>query len=116
MNAMFFLATLQTNHGGWSARPCVLVFVAAVGVALWIRSVGRGDTRTGGDSQKPFISGNDLANPEDARVAASHMYWGFLEALRGYYSRLMEFHSGVLTDYVMWFLVVLAVLMAAGWA
>lgn len=116
MSAFLWMAALQTNHGAWSPRPWVLVFVAAVGVALWIRSVGRGDSRTGGDSQKPFISGNDLANPEDARVAASHMYWGYLEAMRGYYRRLMEFHSGVLTDYLMWFLAVLAVLLAAGWA
>ncbi len=116
MNAGWMLAVLHTSHGAWDPRPWVLVFAAAVGVGLWIRSMGRGDTRTGGDSQKPFLSGNDLADPEDARVAASHMYWGYLEAMRGYYRRLMEFHSGILTDYVMWFLVVLAVFLAAGWA
>ncbi len=116
MSAWLFLAAMRTGHGAWSPRPWVLVFVAAVGVAMWIRSVGRGDNRTGGEAGKPFISGNDLADPEDARVASSHMYWGYLEAMRGYYRRLMEFHSGILTDYVMWFLVVLAAALAAGWA
>ncbi|MDR0993273.1 MAG: hydrogenase [Verrucomicrobiota bacterium] len=115
MKAPFvMMAMLETTHGGWSPLVWLVVFAAACGVALWIRAIGRGDSRTGGASQKPFLSGNDLADPEDARVAASNMYWGFTHALRVYYRRVMAFHSGSLADSILWFLVVLAMLLLAG--
>ena len=103
------LAALQTAHGTWSPRAWLWVFLCGVFVALWIRALGRRDAARGGEARKPFVSGNDVADPEAARVSASHMYWGFLTALRPYYRRLLAFHAGLLPDYILWFLAAVAV-------
>ena len=33
------------------------------------------------------------------------MYWGFTHALKGYYDKLVPLHSGVVNDYLSWFLI-----------
>jgi len=107
---MMLAAALFTQHGSWNAFPWFLLFLCLVGITLWIRHWGRKDCRTSGDAQKPFISGNKLDDPEDARIPASNLYWGFTEALKRYYNLIRPLHSGVLTDYFFWFLAVLALL------
>ena len=110
MIAMDFpLAALVTAHGVWSPRSWLWVFLCAVGVALWIRALGRKDGTASEEGRKPFVSGNDVAEPEAARVASSHMYWGFLTALKPYYKRLLAVHAGLLPDYILWFLAAVAV-------
>lgn len=103
------LAALQTVHGVWSPRSWLWVFVCGVGVALWIRALGRKDGTTAEEGRKPFVSGNDVPDAEAARVSASHMYWGFLTALKSYYRRLLAWHAGLLPDYILWFLAAVAV-------
>ena len=103
------LAALQTTHGTWSPRSWLWVFLCAVAVALWIRALGRRDGTQSAEGKKPFVSGNDVADPEGARVASSHMYWGFLTALKPYYKRLLAVHAGLIPDYILWFLAAVAV-------
>lgn len=103
------LAALVTGHGTWSPRSWLWVFLCAVAVALWIRALGRKDGTASVEGRKPFVSGNDVADPEQARVASSHMYWGFLTALRPYYKRLLAVHAGLLQDFILWFLAAVAV-------
>ena len=103
------LAALQTVHGTWSPRSWLWVFLCGVFIALWIRFLGRRDAARTEEARKPFVSGNDVADPEAARVSASHMYWGFLTALRPYYRRLLAFHAGLLPDYILWFLAAVAI-------
>lgn len=108
------LAAIETVSGSWAPLVWLLVFLLCVLLALCIRACGRRDAGTSALAKKPFISGNDLASQEDARIGASHMYWGFTTALRRYYARMMEFHSGNLTDYILWFLVTLALFLLLG--
>ena len=102
------LAILETSHGTWDPRAWTWIFLCALLVALAIRALGRRDPPAGAEARKPFVSGNDIPSPDAARVSASHMYWGFLTALRPYYRRLLAIHAGNLADYLLWFLAVVA--------
>ncbi len=63
-------------------------------------------TRLKGD---PFISGNRPSkDPRDIHVGGDNLYWGFTHALRKYLDPLVEGHTGIVNDYVYWFVVTLA--------
>lgn len=108
------LGMLETGHGKWDVRAWAVAFLVAAGVALWIRALGRKDSGGKGEAKMPFLSGNAVESGEEARVGASHMYWGFTEALKGYYRRVRGAHAGRLTDYVLWFVAVVALWLLLG--
>jgi len=107
---MDFFQTLQTGAGAWNPLLWLLALVVALGVALAIRSRGRKDFREG-DGRKPCISANEEPAGGGGHVPASTLYWGFLESLKGYYARLVPLHTGVPTDYVVWLLAVMALML-----
>lgn len=104
------LAWLQTRYGAWSPLAWTVAMLVALLVAAVLRALGRKDAAKGGEAGKPFVSANPVDDPEAARVPAGHLYWGFLHALRRYYGRMRAFHSGILPDYVMWFVLTLGCL------
>lgn len=97
---------IVTGQGYWSA----LIWVAAaLGVlvlagALWSR--GHREYKRGTEQELPFLSGERAENPQ---VGALHLYWGLTEALRPLLERLRNWHSGVVSDYVGWLVVILGV-------
>lgn len=101
------MGVLRTAHGAWSPWAWVVVAVVAFAVAWAVRKAGRKDAPGGKEAGTPFVSANPVDDLEAARVGASHLYWGFTEALKGYYAKMRAFHSGVLTDYILWFAVCL---------
>ena len=96
--------TLATGAGTWNALLWLGALLVAWLVAWFLRSFGRGDFVAVGDKAKPFLSGNAEPEKEAVHIRASNLYWGFTEALEGYYKRLAPLHSGIVTDYALWLL------------
>ena len=63
---------------------------------------------TGGS---PRSAGNAEPEKGAVHIRASNLYWGFLQALKGYYEAIVPLHTGVLTDYMVWFVAVTALLL-----
>ena len=105
--------TLTTGSGTWNPLLWLLAFVVALGIAWLIRTRGRKDFRPG-DGLKPFISGNEEPENGGGHIPASNLYWGFTEAMKAYYQRLVPLHTGVPTDYVAWLLGVMALMLVIG--
>lgn len=95
-----------TGQGYWSPLVWVAAALGALLLALllWVR--GRREYKRGTEQELPFVSGERVENP---RVSATHLYWGLTEALRPVLERLGNWHSGVVNDYVGWFVVILGV-------
>lgn len=102
------LDTLQTSGTAWSPLTWSALLLAAAILALFIRAKGRTDRPVNPDAAKPFLSGNRITRPEEARFAAAHLYSGFVDAMKNYYARVIPWHSGRLTDYFLAFLLLLA--------
>jgi hypothetical protein len=102
--------TLQTGSGSWNPLLWLLAFLVAAAVAVFIRSKGRKDFRPGTNQTKPFISGNEEPADGGGHIPASNLYWGFTEAMKAYYVKLVPLHTGIPTDYVAWFLAVMAIM------
>jgi hypothetical protein len=60
---------------------------------------------------QPFIGGNVAREKGALHIRAGNLYWGFTESLKGYYQVVMPAHSGVLNDYLLWFLGITAILL-----
>lgn len=107
--------TLQTGFGAWNPAAWLVAFLVALGIALRLRARGRKDYRRGTGQDLPFISGNQEPDNEQLHIRAGHVYWGFLESMRRYYDRLLPLHTGDATDYLLWMLGMLALVLIVGW-
>jgi len=107
------IATLETGFGYWNPLAWLIAFVVAGIIAWVIWSAGEKGYRKGTEQVKPFLSGNAEPAKGDVHLRAGNLYWGFTEALSGYYERIVPLHSGILNDYILWYLGVTALLMVA---
>ncbi|MBC7080916.1 MAG: hydrogenase [Thermoplasmatales archaeon] len=92
----------------WEPIIWIISFVIITITVYIIRAIGRVDYR-GGEEEKPFLSGME-APKEKMHISASNVYWGFIDALKGYYNSMKKIHSGVINDYVSWFMLITAII------
>lgn len=96
--------SLFTGFGFWDFGSWLTFFAIALGLTLWFRSQGRQDYKKGTEQDQIYFSGNELPDDSvDVTVPASSSYWGFRVAFKGYYEKMVKFHSGNMSEYVGWF-------------
>ncbi len=104
------IGLLETGSGYWNAISWVIM-VIVVGIAvIWLRNHGEDKYKKDTNQTKPFLSGNPEVSKEDSHVGASHIYWGFTEALKHYYRPLVHLHTGNINDYSGWIILVMALI------
>ena len=108
---MDYAVTLQTGYGSWNPIAWLIAFIIALIILylLWLR--GEKGYKIGTEQTKPYLSGNVEPEKGAVHIRASNLYWGFSEALKGYYGRVVPAHSGSIVDYVVWYLLVTAALL-----
>ena len=102
--------TLESGSGFWNPVLWALALFIAFLLLYGIRGFGRNTYRKGTEQTKPFLSGNQEASAEDMQIKASNLYWGFTKSLNSVYTILRSMHSGSTSDYILWFVLILAVL------
>jgi len=102
--------TLTTGSGFWNPVVWLIAITVVLVVVYLIWRRGEAGYTAGSAQVKPFISGNPEPSKKAVHVPASNLYWGFTEAMSGYYSRVIPLHTGIVTDYLLWVLWVTAVL------
>jgi hypothetical protein len=102
---------ISTGFGVWNPIAWTLLFAGALVIAWGLRVLGRSDYKRGSEQTKAFLSGNEEPEPEKLHVRGDHLYWGLVDGLAGYYRRIRAVHTGVLSDYVAWFVGVLGVVL-----
>jgi len=104
------LKTLTTGSGFWN--PLVWIFTIAIVLLLMyiLRGFGNKGYKEGTEQTKSFLSGNEEYEKEKMHVKASNVYWGFLETFRWLYKRFDKMHTGNVSDYVLWFVVIMGIL------
>lgn len=104
------MTLIYTGQGFWDPIVWLISMVLASILVYWIWSKGRSDYKRGTEQVKPFLSGNPEPEKGKLHVRASNIYWGFVEALKGYYEPLIGMHTGDLSDYVGWLVGMLALI------
>ncbi len=106
--------TMFSGQGAWNP----LVLLAVLGVTLVIgyviRMLGQKGTVPKGEGKKPYLFGNPTeVNGMPFVVPASNVYWGFTRALKRYYKPMEKMHSGLINEYVFWFVATAGLVMLA---
>ena len=102
--------TLESGSGFWNPLVWMLILFIAFLLFYGIRGFGKSQYKKETEQTKAFLSGNKEAAPEEMHVKASNLYWGFTTSMRSLYTLLRKMHTGNTSDYLLWFLIVLAVL------
>jgi uncharacterized membrane protein len=103
--------TLESGSGFWNPILWILVLLITFLLFYGIRGFGKSTYKKGTEQTKAFLSGNKEPSPEEMHIKASNLYWGFTTSMKSLYSVLRKMHTGNTSDYILWFVLVLAVLL-----
>jgi hypothetical protein len=101
--------TLETGSGFWNPLIWGIAIVVTFLILYIIRGLGKKEYKEKTGQTQAFLSGNPEYEKEEMHIKGSNVYWGFTETLRWAYKVLEKMHNGNVSDYVFWFVVVLAV-------
>lgn len=101
--------TLESGSGFWNPLIWILILAIAFLLFYGIRGFGKSQYKKDTEQTKAFLSGNKETAPEEMHVKASNLYWGFTTSMKTLYAGLRKMHTGNTSDYLLWFVVVLAV-------
>ena len=111
--------TLFTGQGAWNAVVFMGAMISATIIAVMIRGFfGKKGMTPKGEGKKPYLFGNPTEiDGRPIVVPGSNLYWGFTKALDRYYKPVEKFHSGIINEYVFWFVstLVLVLLVMLAW-
>jgi hypothetical protein len=101
-----FLRTLWTGSGLWNPLVWGISIIIAFLIIYIIRGFGKKGYKKDTEQTKSFLSGNPEYEKEKMHVKGSNVYWGFTESLKWVYKILDNMHTGNVSDYVLWFLII----------
>jgi uncharacterized membrane protein (DUF106 family) len=104
------IGTLATGFGSWNPLIWIVVIVIALLFSWLLWKLGETNYEENTEQTAPYLSGNAEPEKEAVHIRASNMYWGFTKTLSTYYNYLIPLHSGIVNDYISWFLIGVVVL------
>lgn len=104
------IETLNTGSGVWNPIVWIVAVVVIFLIIYIIRGFGKKEYKKGTEQTKVFLSGNPEYEKEQMHVKGSNVYWGFTEALKGVYNIFEKIHTGNISDYILWFVIILGIL------
>ena len=103
------MSVLDYGYAVWAPLIWIVVLVViGVMVLIW-RNRGQRSYKKGTAQTDIFLSGARVPPEKQRHVKSQNIYWGFFESLKGLYSGMMKPHTGVVSDYMLWFVAVLAI-------
>lgn len=103
------MSVLAYGYAVWAPIVWIIALVViGVMVLVW-RSRGQRSYKKGTAQTDVFLSGIEVPSEEQRHVKAENIYWGFFEALKGLYRAMMKPHTGIVNDYLLWFVAILAI-------
>jgi hypothetical protein len=106
--------TLFSGQGAWNAVVLLSAFAVFLVIGFLIRMWGQKGTTPSNEGGKPYLFGNPTEiNGRPLVVSGSNVYWGFVNALKRYYKPMEKLHSGLINEYVFWFVGTMGLVMLA---
>ena len=99
---------IESPSGFWGPIAWIIVAIVAFLIAYFIRSRGEKAYKKGVQSEE-FLMANPKLSEEKTHVRAHNIYWGFFEGLKKYYDPTINTHTGIINDYIIWFVALIAI-------
>jgi uncharacterized membrane protein len=104
------LSVVDYGYAVWAPLIWIVaLIVIGVMVLIW-RNRGQKDYKKGTAQTDIFLSGAKVPPEEQRHVKSENIYWGFFESLKDLYGAMMRPHTGIVSDYLLWFVVILAII------
>lgn len=104
------IGLLETGTGFWNPLVWSVSLFIVVLLVYFVRCFGEKKYNEGTEQTLAFYAGN---SPPKLAIKANNIYWGFFKALDKYYKALMNIHTGLVGDYVYWFVLTIVVILIA---
>jgi hypothetical protein len=101
--------TIETGNGFWTPIVWVIAIIVAFLVIYILRIFGNKTFKKDTEQVKSFLSGNPELPKDQMHVKSSNLFWGFTQNMEGFYKILRKMHTGNASDYILWFVIVLAI-------
>ena len=105
------LETLKTGMGFWNPLTWITAFIIIFLIVFIFRGMGNKSYKKGTGQTQAFLSGNKEYEKHQMHVQSSNLYWGWTESLKWVIDTLKKMHTGNVSDYVLWFIVVMGLLL-----
>jgi uncharacterized membrane protein len=104
------LSVLSYGYAVWVPIVWIIaLIVIGIMVLIW-RNRGQKGYKEGTSQADIFLSGAKVPSEEERHVKAENIYWGFFESLKGLYRAMMKPHTGIVNDYLLWLVGILAII------
>ncbi|MFO7997064.1 MAG: hydrogenase [Dehalococcoidia bacterium] len=100
---------MSYGYAVWAPIVWIIALVVIGAMVLVWRNRGQKGYKKGTAQTDIFLSGIKVPPEEQRHVKSENIYWGFFEALKGLYDRMMRPHTGIVNDYILWFVGVMAI-------
>jgi hypothetical protein len=100
---------LESGYSFWNPIIWLIVFVVLMVVVYFFRRQGQKGYKKDTDQAQIFLCGEEVPEPGQRHIRVGNIYWGFFETLKDYYDRVTKAHTGIINDYVLWFVAVTAI-------
>jgi len=104
------ISTFETGSGFWNPLVWLTALVIAFLIIYILRGFGKREYKKGTDQTQAFLSGNPEYEKDKMHVKANNVYWGFTESLKSVYNFFDKMHTGNVSDYVLWFVIIMGIL------
>jgi ABC-type Fe3+-siderophore transport system permease subunit len=102
-------AILESGYAFWNPIILIIVFIVVMIVVYFFRRRGQKGYKQDTDQARIFLCGEEVPEAEQRHVRAGNIYWGFFETFKEYYNQVLRPHTGIINDYILWFVAVMAI-------
>jgi len=100
---------LESGYSFWNPIILIIAFGVVMVVVYFLRRRGQKKYKKDTDQAQIFLCGEEVPEAEQRHIRVGNIYWGFFETLKEYYDRVTKAHTGIINDYVLWFVAVTAI-------
>jgi len=100
---------IEAGYEFWNPIIWLIAFAAVMVIVYFFRRQGQEKYKKGEAQAQIFLCGEEVPEAEQRQVRGGNAYWGFFETLKEYYSGIIRPHTGIVNDYVIWFIAVMVI-------
>ncbi len=99
----------ESGYTFWNPLIWIIVFLVVAIIVYFFRRRGQKGYKKDTDQARVFLSGEEVPEAGERHIRVGNIYWGFFETLREYYKQILRVHSGIVNDYLLWFVAITVV-------
>jgi len=111
-------AILESGYAFWNPIIWIIVFIVVGIIVYFFRRQGQEEYKKDTDQTRIFLCGEEVPEAGERHIRVGNIYWGFFETLKEYYNQVLRVHTGIINDYILWFVAATAlsviILLVAG--